>query len=352
MKKILVIFTGGTIGSMTNGKEIDVDESRAFFLIDKFYQNSREQVEFETMRPLNILSENSTGKSLTILVNELLKIDYSKYDGIIITHGSDTLPYTSSLVGYVLAGIDIPVVLVASNYELSNPLSNGIRNFTAAVEFICHEKLAGIFVVFENKKGEMRLYLATRLVEAKAFDDQFSGYGEMDLGEIKNGKLIGNGKSVDYYREKSGEISYVKYNHVILDDNILFIRPFPGLNYEYFDFSGKKPKAILHGLYHSSTACAGEIGASELTSLAGFIKRCKEQEIDVYLAPFRNVEGDLYASSNILLESGGIPLSNITIEAALMKMMLAYNIGIKDVKEFMKKEIYFEFNHEVKNLMV
>lgn len=347
MKKILVIFTGGTIGSMTNGKEIDVEESRAFFLIDKFYQNSGEQVEFETMRPLNILSENSAGKSLTILVNELLKIDYSKYDGIIITHGSDTLPYTSALVGFLLAGIDIPVVLVASNYELTNPLSNGIRNFTAAVEFICHEKLAGVFVVFENKKGEMRLYLATRLVEAKAFDDQFSGYGEKDLGEIKNGKLVENSNSLDYYRRKSREISMVKYGNVTLNNNIFFIRPFPGLNYEYLDFGSKKPRAILHGLYHSSTACSVNTGEGGLTSLAEFIRKCTKQGIDVYLAPFRNINDELYASSNIILQSGGIPLSHITIEAALMKLMLAYNLGIKDVREFMRKEIYFEFNNEI-----
>lgn len=346
MKKILVVFTGGTIGSSAKGKEINVDKSRSYFLIDRFFEKYDIKAEFDVVQPLNILSENSTNKSLELLMNELLKVDFDKYAGVIITHGSDTLPYTSAMTGFVLSGVRIPVILVASNYELTNPLSNGLRNFAAAVQFIYNEKIPGIFTIFENSLGEMRVYISTRIVEATPYDDQFSGYAGKDFGEIKNGKLLieeykGNPSLDEVIKYAKGDIAF---KSVEFKNDIMFIRPFPGLDYSFFDFSKRKPKAILHGLYHSSTACAEDGGEGKYNSLAEFIKKCKEEEIDVYLAPFRSPESELYASSNILLESGGIPLCNTTIEAALMKLLLVYNIDVAHPKEMMNACIYMENN--------
>ena len=51
------------------------------------------------------------------------------YDGVIITHGTDTLQYTAAFTGYIMAGAQIPIVLVSANYVLEDVRSNGVDNF-------------------------------------------------------------------------------------------------------------------------------------------------------------------------------------------------------------------------------
>ena len=84
-----------------------------------------------------------------------------KYNGIIITHGSDTIPYTSALLGSVLKGrLEIPLVVVGTMLPLVVPGSDGVYNFASGVgiidTFICNknsdnkefaEMLRDVFVV-------------------------------------------------------------------------------------------------------------------------------------------------------------------------------------------------------------
>jgi L-asparaginase len=111
MKKILVVFTGGTIGSKVSNKTIDVDEQIGYLLIEKFKEQSKLDVEFETIQPLNILSENCTPKDWSKIITAIKSAKSDDIDGIIITHGTDTLPYTSAIVSYVFADTDIPTIL-------------------------------------------------------------------------------------------------------------------------------------------------------------------------------------------------------------------------------------------------
>ncbi len=120
------MFTGGTIGSRISNKTIDVDERVGYLLIEEFKTNSTLDVEFETIHPLNILSENCTPQDWTKMIDALKGLNMDDFDGIIITHGTDTLPYTSAIVSFLFAHSNIPIILTASNYALDHPESNGI----------------------------------------------------------------------------------------------------------------------------------------------------------------------------------------------------------------------------------
>lgn len=350
MKKILVIFTGGTIGSTISNGSINVDESSNYRLIEKFYQNSQVPVEFETLQSLNILSENCIpadwSKLLQALKNKNLENKNLKnYDGVVITHGTDTLAYTAAVIGYVFGGIHIPVVLTASNYALDHPKSNGARNFASSVEFICTSNIPGVFAVFEDEKGRNKIYLATRLTEADPFNDQFSSFGGIDLGYLEKGVLIEN-KSVynpamdALMMQKSlPVIHHAVFDNIEFDHDILAIRPYPGLNYKFFDFEKNRPRAIVHKLYHSATACVRDGNVS----LPEFIAYCAKKDIDFYLTSFKNFDDDFYVTTRKLLGSDIIPLQNISFEAAVAKLWLAYNSDIKNPEEFMKNNIYYEY---------
>jgi L-asparaginase len=340
VKKILVVFTGGTIGSKVTNKIINVDEQQGYVLLEKFKERSKLEVEFEVIQPLNILSENCTPKDWSKLISALKNIKSEEFDGIIITHGTDTLPYTAAMISYTFAGTHIPIVLTASNYALDQLHSNGINNFISSVEFICNSGIPGIFVVFQNNNGTMKIYLGSRIVEANPIDDEFSGFGKIDLGTIKDGLLIRNEDTLNpsltalgAHRE-APEINDLKF-----DNSILAIRPYPGLDYRFFQFNQSKPCAIIHGLYHSSTACIKEGDVS----LPEYVKYCTELGIDFYMASFKNISDNLYITSQELLSNGAIPLQNISMEAAITKLWLAYNLKLQNPKEFVMRNIYFEY---------
>src|SRR5690554_4742477 len=105
----------------------------------------KEQVKFDVLQPLRILSENIVPQDWITLIKCLDSVKLNKYIGIIITHGSDTIPYTSAAISYAYNHTPIPIVLVASNYPLEDERSNGLRNFTDAIDFIHNSPLPGVF---------------------------------------------------------------------------------------------------------------------------------------------------------------------------------------------------------------
>lgn len=327
MKPILVVFTGGTIGSKRQGAGIDVDQSGAYTLIDVYRNSSHQRADIvlQAVQPLNLLSENLTTDDWIALATALYGLDSTLYEGIIITHGSDTLAYSASMMAYLFAATKIPIVLTASNYPLADERSNGLRNFANAIHFVADNGLPGIFAIYEDDQGISQVYLGTRMTQAISFTDQFgSPYG------ITYGTMV---DKVFHWREHprnpKPEALATRPKSSLdwgpetlrLDSGIVYIRPYPGLNYSFYDFSVNRPKAVLHDLHHSGTACGIEEGPY---SLPHFITRCKALGIDVYICPIKDRSDALYSSSLRLIEAGAIVIEKLSIEAALTKLMLAY----------------------------
>lgn len=336
--KILVVLTGGTIGSKVEGKVIDVSSAAAYSLINLYEEKYGKDTEFEVVQPLNILSENLEPSHWEILCNCLDGIDFGAYDGIIVTHGTDTLAYTASLIGYCYSHTSVPIVLIASNYELQDVRSNGIPNFYNAVCFIREQKAKGVYVIFQNDREENIVYLATRIMEADTYLDQFSSYGKVDFGKMIDGHFV---KMEHEQNPSLEEINKEKEKLIKIENgfkkSVLMIHPYPGLNYSRIMLD-ENVGAVLHCLYHSATACSS-IGNY---SAVDFIKLCKEKGIETYVSSFKQEANDLYATSVDILEAGAIPLINISTEAAFAKLMVAYNQQSIEPKEFMKENIYYE----------
>ena len=335
---VLVVLTGGTIGSRVEDKIIDVNEASAYRLIGLYEERYGKNVEFDVIQPLTILSENLKPQHLKVLCDCLDRVDMNRYEGIIVTHGSDTLAYTSAMLGYCYRQTKIPIVLIASNYELTDERSNGLDNFYNAVCFIREKKVKGVFTIFQNNKKENIVYLATRLVEADTYLDQFSSYGKIDFGRMINGRF----ERCDSRQNPSIEELNTAKDKVVIrkpetQKEIVLIHPYPGLNYSHISLDDNVG-AVLHCLYHSATACSGKGNYSAVE----FIRKCTEKGIETYVSSFKQEENDLYATSIDILEAGAIPLRNISTEAALAKLTLAYNQQLYEPKEFMKKNLFYE----------
>jgi len=350
MKDIMVVFTGGTIGSTSQGSAIDVEASGSYMIIDQFKEQYDLEATFDTIQPMNILSENLTAQQWLILAEQIRAIPQEKYAGIIVTHGSDTLAYSAAMMGYLLADTTIPIILIASNYPLADERANGLRNFSEAVQWITVEAPPGVFATYENDRGECQLYLATRLMQCEPFTDQFRSPYELTLGTLKQGSLNWTEDERNPALHQLGPANSVWIERLKqvreLADSIVYIKPFPGLNYDLYQWNTSKPKAIVHDLYHSGTACSLEEGPY---SLPAFIRRCRAEGIDVYLTPAKRSEDMQYATTTKLFEAGAVLLGGMAPEAAMTKLMLAYALldshDYEQIITFMtQEELYYELH--------
>ncbi|OMF37235.1 hypothetical protein BK133_06425 [Paenibacillus sp. FSL H8-0548] len=351
MKQLLVLFTGGTIGSKKQGAGIDVDQSGTYSLIDVYLNSTRQRDDsiLHTIQPLNLLSENMTTDDWIVLAEAIRGVDTALYDGLVITHGSDTLAYSAAMLSYLFANSSIPIVLTASNYPLEDERSNGLRNFSNAIDFIADAGLPGVFVVYEDDQGNAHVYLGTRITQAVSFTDQFGSPYGVPYGTMENGAFSwlehGRNPTPEALLQPAAQSSLVwEPTSLRLDSNVVYIKPYPGLNYSYYDFSLNRPKAVLHDLHHSGTACAIAEGPY---SLPQFIAYCIKLGIDVYICPIRDQSDSLYSSSLRLIEAGAIVIEKLSVEAALTKLMLAYGLyGDKaEAKAFaIGSSLYYEHN--------
>lgn len=337
-KEILVIFTGGTISSrQKEDSTLGVSEKVVWQLLDAYEKSDEVPVKFRVLQPFTMLSENCLPENWQMLLDVLRNVDFSKYRGIIITHGTDTLCYSAALLAYFFCHITIPLVMIGSNYPLTDERSNGCANFFSAVRFIRQDRWKGVFVIFRNKDGKNLVYLPTRLQEADAYEDEFSAFGGVALGEVKPDGFV-------YYpddRNPPEEKLWEKHQPAAripdkLDADILMIHPYPGLDYERISLE-RKPAAVLHGLYHSATACT----VGERYSVLRFLEHCRREKIPVYVFSVKPGEKQ-YETGNALLCAGAVPLYNMTAPAAYMKLVAAYSQKEEAPEKWMQRQYYFE----------
>ncbi|MDO8940442.1 MAG: asparaginase domain-containing protein [Methylicorpusculum sp.] len=334
MKDILVVFTGGTIGSSNSEGTIDTDPSNSYKLIDLYRKahDTEQAIQFKCLQPLQMLSENLHPRVWTTLINAVEAENPDQWAGIIITHGTDTLAYTAAALGLYFNKITVPLLLVSSNYPLDDGRANGLANFACAVEYIKRQMRAGVFVPYRNLLQTMHLHSGVRLASSLQLSGDFisvqfkhhmeyGGQGFIEMNEYSPKPFITNGPKL----------------LPVFSDNIMMIKPYPGLNYSHLDLSGVD--AVLHDLYHSGTACSSmQWGAS--SSLVAFVKRCRQEGLVVYLAPAIK-SGAAYQSTHELMDAGAKMVWNMSIEAAYVKLCLAFGNyeHEQEIKDFMASDI-------------
>lgn len=303
MKKILVVFTGGTIGSSICHGEINTDTQTHYLLLSQFNtRNPDIEVEFTSLQPYEILSENLTPKTWETLIQAIETANPSTYDGVIVTHGTDTLAYTSAMLSFYFHALSVPIFLVSSHYPLSDERANGPANFSYAVNKILEGKLRGVFVPYQNTRSQtVTLHHGAHLTCSPQLSNDF-------FSVVPHNKIAHISK-----KERKLKPNF--------STRILMIKPYPGINYDHFNL--ENVDVILHDLYHSGTACVtSEYGENH--SLIYFITRCKSQNIPLFLAPALK-STQFYQSTIELRNQGAEIIWNMSIEAAYAKLLLAYD---------------------------
>lgn len=300
--KILVIFTGGTIGSTLSDGWISPDSSTRYKLIDTYRQNHGDDVTFVTRSPYSILSENLSAQTLSALVNEVTAALSEEFDGIIVTHGTDTLQFSAAALAYATGNDTVPIVFVSSNYPLDDPRANGNANFRAAVSFIKNACGRGVFISYKNGSGAVMFHNALEALGHLESDDAiFSMHGNAYARETADGiQITGKALPCNKLEAKFAE-----------DSRILVVESHPANGYSY---SLENCRAVILRPYHSGTLNTAS------PAFTAFCEQAKRMNIPVYVV---NVpDGAAYASSKAFDDLGITPLFNETFASAYVRLWM------------------------------
>ena len=162
MKKILMLGTGGTIASEI-GKDGLAPELDAQGLLNFIPQVAQwcevECRQLYSLDSTNMRPENWLGLARAIREN------YDKYDGFVISHGTDTMAYTAAALSYLIQGSPKPIVLTGAQKPIWFDSTDSKRNLTDAFLYACRG-CGGVQIVFN---GKVMLGTRARKVRSKSF---------------------------------------------------------------------------------------------------------------------------------------------------------------------------------------
>lgn len=311
-----MIFTGGTIGSTAGSKYIEIDRNRPYKLIESYRAAYGQDPDIDTLEPVSMLSENSNGRSITAITDCVSTHIDDGYDGIIVTHGTDTIQYTAAALGYALGNECTPVCLVSSDLPPEDPSANGLINLHAAIAFIRNGAGRGVWVVYRNRDERMtRVHRATRLLAHQTASASLFSLHEGHYGFIDDeGAFMPNGS----YKELPDETAPIVGAQLPrICRSIMRIVPYPGMIYP--DVPGNVHR-IIHESYHSGTICT----ASD--TYRSFFDQMYARRIRVYMTG--TARGEAYESTEAYADMHIEPVPDMAPAALYMKLWMAECAGL------------------------
>jgi L-asparaginase len=358
----ILLLTGGTIGSVMQDNVLDVGGNPADKLLECLKDRKRfDPEEITCKNVMHILSENMQFSHWMKLYEAIRAISEDDVDGILITHGTDTLSYTAAFLAMVCTKVKIPIFLISSHLSLEEPQADGYDNFIAALDFAKEVRVCGVFVPTTECNGDASrvttIHLGSRLTQSQGFTHRFQSVGDISFGKMIDGRFERNPSACnpEIWQLQQGEAvsptasaliaNTLRKQLLTINENqqprhVLLWKAFPGMDFDLFDWK-IKPEAILIELYHSGTACTRPQDAPY--SIIAFGRRCKEQGIGLYVVNF-DTRKKLYQSSQDIQEAGIRILPDISTEAAYVKLCIAYRAFEEQENrdQFMDENVAFE----------
>lgn len=308
-KHILLLTTGGTIASMPGGDGLQPTDSGVF-------QREMDQLRTYydiTVRELMTLDSSNIRPAEWQLIAQGIWENRQGFDGIVVSHGTDTMGYTASAVTFMLPNIDIPVVFTGSQLPLIDMLSDGPDNLRTAFAMAASGH-NGIFLAFDRK-----VMLGCRAVKVRA-----SGFSAFESINARYTALVSNaGLSVDeaMLPVHTGQPQL----RTDISDEVFLLKLTPGISPKIFD-------ALTEMGYKGIVIEAFGLGGINILGEGlDAIRRCLDKGINVVVT-----SQCLYDSANLgvyqvgvkLLELGVIQGRDMTSEAAMTKLMWAIGQGM------------------------
>lgn len=332
MTKILIIYTGGTIG-MVN----DTNTGALIpFNFNQIQQNvpelARLNYDLEVYSFDPILDSSNMHPEIWAEMAQLISDKYDEFDGFVILHGSDTMAFTASALSFMLQDLSKPVVLTGSQLPIGEIRTDAKENLITALE-IAATKNNGL-----AKIPEVCIYFDSQL---------FRGNRSIKYNSEKFEAF----RSPNYPILAEAGVHLTFFNNYILpqprkplkvllnfNSNIGVLKMYPGI-------SAQAVKAITHS---SVDAIVLETFGSGNTTTADWFINCLQEAVDsgkiivdISQCQRGSVELGKYETSKKLQQMGVISGYDMTFEATITKLMYLMGQGLtkEEVIELMEQSL-------------
>lgn len=341
---IAMIITGGTIASRLNPKKGGVDPLDNPKSLFKFYPEIFEKVNVIKVEiPFMKASEDmdfNDWKKIARAAEKLL--NDSNVRGVIITHGTDFLHYTSAALSFFLRELNKPVVLTYSQRSIDRASSDANLNLQCSA-LAAISDMAEVMLVGHGTASDDFCYALPGTKVRKMHTsrrDTFKAINSKPFAKIFPDRIeiISNHKK----RERGKVKSDLRFEPMIA-----LVKIYPGQNPEILDYySKKKYKGIVLEM--------SGLGHVPVKGKNSWIKKLREIQKKgiIVCATAQTIYGRLdpwvYSNGREILETGVIFLEDMLSETAFVK--LGWVLGHKDwtkSKEIVKEKMLENFSKEL-----
>jgi L-asparaginase len=328
--RILVVYTGGTLG-------MEHDESGALVALN--FNHILQKVPTLTSLDidLTVISFPTPLDSSNVTISEWQDIGYiiyenhQQFDGFVVLHGTDTMSYTASALSFMLNGLNKPVIFTGAQLPISAIRSDARANFVTAIEIAAAKKRKGRPMVPEvGIYFDYQLFRANRTFKKRS--NQFAAFG------CENYPILAKAGVKIVYHEaliKPYEPNVTLDYKNSFDTHVFILKIFPSIQESFVRHVINMPG--LKGLILET------FGSGNAPTEAWFLDCLREAAgKGIILYNVSQLIGGMvmhgrYETSKYMEELGIVSGSDITREAALVKLM--FLLGTETETDEIKRKL-------------
>lgn len=328
-KKVLIIYTGGTIGMKNTGNGYMPAPgflSEALSAIPDLARPEFPEWELLEMSPL--LDSSNMSVAEWNKIGAVIYENYDSYSGFVILHGTDTMAYTASALSFILEGLDKPVVLTGSQIPLSEIRSDGRDNL-----------ITSVIIAADGVACEVCLYFSGRLLRGnRSMKMSADGLVAFDTPAYPHLAEVGIGIKYNLpamLAHREGGLKYHPFGNVPIG----VLKVFPGIQFGLFEeIMTEKLSGIVLETFGAGNIPKGDGGLLPIIAKAfgsgAVITVCSQ-------CPSGTVTLGAYETSSQLKAAGAVGGKDMTTEAAVAKLYYLFSIGLdkESIKTLMEKNI-------------